>query len=66
MLDITRNADSLWFLRFIASVDELTKLSRLRLSTLNNIPSVGHKYAAIIKACNPMHCLVMKWNGWTK
>jgi hypothetical protein len=31
LLDITRNADSLWFLRFIASVDELTKLSHLRL-----------------------------------
>ncbi len=53
LLDITKNADSLWFLRFIASVDELTKLSRLRLSTLNKIPSVGRKYAAIIKAWQP-------------
>ena len=53
LLDITRNADNLWFLRSIASVDELTKLSRLHLSTLNNIPSVGHKYAAIIKAWQP-------------
>ena len=49
LLDITRNADSLWFLRFIASVDELTKLSRLNLSTLNKIPSIGRKYVAIIK-----------------
>lgn len=53
LLDITRNADSLWFLRFIASVDELTKLSRLRLSTLNKIPGIGRKYAAIIKAWQP-------------
>ena len=53
LLDITRNADSLWFLHFITSVDELTKLSRLRLSTLNKIPSIGRKYVAIIKAWQP-------------
>ena len=53
LLDITKNANSLWFLRFIASVDELTKLSRLRLSTLNKISSIGRKYAAIIKAWQP-------------
>ena len=32
---------------------ELKKLSRRRLSTLNNISSVGHKYAAIIKSWQP-------------
>jgi len=53
LLDITKNADSLWFLNFIASVDELTKLSRLRLSTLNKINGIGRKYAAIIKAWQP-------------
>ena len=28
LLDITKDADNLWFLRFITRVDELTKLSR--------------------------------------
>ncbi|SFN19475.1 hypothetical protein [Nitrosomonas communis] len=50
LLDITKEADNLWFLRFITRVDELTKLSRLRLSTLLKIPGVGRKYAAEIRA----------------
>ncbi|SDW16626.1 IS110 family transposase [Nitrosomonas communis] len=50
LLDITKDADNLWFLRFITSVDELTKLSRLRLSTLLKIPGVGRKFAAEIRA----------------
>ena len=50
LLDITKNADNLWFLRFITSVDELTKLSRLHLSTLLKIPGVGRKYAGDIGA----------------
>jgi transposase len=53
LLEITRDADNKWFLHFITSADELTKLSRLRLPTLNKIPHVGHKYAAIIKAWQP-------------
>ncbi|MDR4516581.1 MAG: IS110 family transposase [Nitrosomonas sp.] len=53
LLDITKDADNLWFLRFITSVDELTKLSRLRLSSLNKIPRIGRKYAALIKAWQP-------------
>ncbi len=50
LLDITKDADNLWFLRFITSADELTKLSRLRLSTLLKIPGVGRKYADSIVA----------------
>ncbi|MCP5276218.1 MAG: IS110 family transposase [Burkholderiales bacterium] len=53
LLDITKDADNLWFLRFITSVDELTKLSRLRLSSLNKISRIGRKYAALIKAWQP-------------
>lgn len=53
LLDIIKDADNLWFLRFITSVDELTKLSRLRPSTLLKIPGVGRKYAAIIKTWQP-------------
>ncbi len=66
LLDITKNVDSLWFLRFITNVDELTKLSRLHLSSLNKIPSVGRKYAAIIKTWQPMYPLAMKRNGWAR
>ncbi len=50
LLDITKDADNLWFLCFITSADELTKLSRLRLSTLLKIPGVGRKYADSIVA----------------
>jgi hypothetical protein len=47
---VGNDADNLWFLRFITSVDELTKLSRLRLSTSLKIPGVGRKYAGDISA----------------
>lgn len=48
LLAITKDADNLWFLRFITASDDLTKLSRLRQKTVLSIKSVGRKYAAII------------------
>lgn len=50
LLDITQDAENLWFLRFITSVNEVAKLQRLRPATLLKIPGVGRKYAAIIQA----------------
>ena len=49
-LEITGAADNLWFLNLIASVDDLTKLARLRRSTLLKIPGVGKTYADQIQA----------------
>lgn len=45
---ITKDADNVWFLNFIAHSEELTKLARLRKSTILGIKGVGRKYASII------------------
>lgn len=50
LLEITGAADNLWFLNLIVSVDELTKLARLRHTTLQKTPGVGKKYADQIQA----------------
>ena len=50
LLDIPKVGDNLWLLRFITSVDELTKLSRLRFSSLLKIPGVARKYVNSIGA----------------
>ncbi|WP_430230169.1 IS110 family transposase [Nitrosomonas communis] len=57
LLDITKDTDNLWFLRFITSVDELTRLSRLRLSTLLKIPGVGRKFACG-NSCMAIACII--------
>lgn len=49
LLAITQDAENLWFLRFLTCSTELTKLSRLRPSTLMKIPGVGRQYASIIQ-----------------
>jgi len=49
LLAITQDAENLWFLRLITHSDDLTKLPRLRRSTVMKIPGVGRKYAAIIQ-----------------
>ncbi|ADE15096.1 transposase IS116/IS110/IS902 family protein [Nitrosococcus halophilus Nc 4] len=49
LLAITQEAENLWFLRFLTCSTELTKLSRLRPSTLMKIPGVGRQYASIIQ-----------------
>ena len=45
LLEMTGAADNLWFLRWIACVDEFTKLARLRRSTILNGPGIGQRYA---------------------
>jgi len=49
LLAATRDADNLWFLRFITFRDNLQQLARLRRSTLLQIPSVGQKYTRLIQ-----------------
>jgi transposase len=48
LLEITGQADNLWFLRFITSTDDLRKLARMRKSTLCKIAGIGAKYASVI------------------
>ncbi len=50
LLEITKDASNVWFLRFITCTDDLEKLARLRWSTLLNIRSVGEKYAGLIQS----------------
>lgn len=45
LLEITGDAENLWFLNFISHVEELPKLARLRESTLLKIRAVGKGYA---------------------
>jgi len=49
LLAATHDADNLWFLRFITLREDLRQLARLQRTTLQQIPGVGQKYAAIIR-----------------
>ncbi len=46
---ITKNHNNLWFLRFITSREELTKLARVKKPTLLKIGGIGTKYARVIR-----------------
>lgn len=45
LLNITRRASNIWFLRFLTSQDGLQELSRLNRQSLMEIPGIGVKYA---------------------
>ena len=49
LLSITGSADNLWFLRFLSSRGDLSKLARMRRESLLKIPGIGKKYAGIIR-----------------
>lgn len=53
LLAITKDVDNLWFLRFLTCRDALPKLARVRRKTLLKIPSIGQKYASLIKRWQP-------------
>jgi transposase len=53
LLEITGDAENLWFLNLLAHGEDLTKLARLREKTLLAIPAVGAKFCAIIRAWQP-------------
>lgn len=46
---ITCDLANVWFLNFLTSRDDLTKLAKLRRATLRAIPAVGEKYSAQIQ-----------------
>jgi transposase len=50
LLSLTRKVDNLWFLRFLASRDDLRELAHLRGQDLLEIPGIGRKYSGIIGA----------------
>ncbi len=50
LLNITKNADNLWFLRFISARTDLKKLAGMRKSGLEGISGVGNVYLRIIEA----------------
>jgi len=48
LLEITGEADNLWFLNFLISTDDLRKLARMREATIRKIPGIGKTYASVI------------------
>ncbi|MCK9991476.1 MAG: hypothetical protein RugAbin2_02490, partial [Rugosibacter sp.] len=50
LLAITQSADNVWFLNLLTHSDDLSKLARLRATTLLGIKGIGRKYAARITA----------------
>ena len=44
LLDITRSADNLWFLRFLSSRDDLEKLARMRPESIQRIRGIRKVY----------------------
>lgn len=53
LLPITGEADNIWFLNFLICRDRLTKLAKLRQSSLLAIRGVGKLYASRIRAWQP-------------
>jgi len=49
LLGLTAKVDNLWFLRFLSSRGDLSKLARMRRESLLKIPGIGKKYAGIIR-----------------
>jgi len=50
LLDLTGEADNLWFLNLLSCRDDLCKLKRLRLSSLLALKAVGKLYASKVQA----------------
>jgi len=49
LLGLTRKVDNLWFLRFLASRDDLEELAQLTPEEIREIRGIGVKYAGIIR-----------------
>lgn len=49
LLDITTDAENLWFLNLLNHSEDLSKLAHLQEKTLLRIPAIGAKYAACIR-----------------
>jgi transposase len=53
LLEITTDAENLWFLHLLTHGEDITKLARLHEKTLLAIPAIGKKFAAIIRHWQP-------------
>jgi transposase len=53
LLDLTGEADNLWFLTLLSCRDDLAKLKGLRLSSLLALKGVGKLYASKVRAWQP-------------
>ena len=49
LLGLSRKVDNLWFLRFLASRDDLEELAQIAPAEIQGIPGIGAKYAGIIR-----------------
>lgn len=49
LLGLPGSVDNLWFLRFLASCDDLEELAQLTPEEIRGIPGVGKKYAEVIR-----------------
>ena len=56
LLEITRDADNLWFLNLITRLRSLTGLARLREKSLLKIPAIGSHFAARIRNWQKQAC----------
>jgi len=65
LLALTSDVGNLWFLHFLTSTDELTKLARMRLKTVRKISSIGPKYAGVIQKWqkNAQFSAEVEWVG---
>ncbi len=50
LLEITGDADNLWFLNLLVHGEDLTKLAGLREKTLLSIPAIGVKFCSMVRA----------------
>ena len=53
LLDLTREVGNQWLLHLLVSADTLPQLTRLRKTTMLNIPCVGRTYARVIQDWQP-------------
>ena len=61
LLAITGEADKIWFLNFLTCRDELTKLSKLRKSSLLSIQGESKAYATQVQAWQAKFAPDVEW-----
>jgi transposase len=48
LIEITAEVDNRWFLNLLLARKQLVQLATMRRSSVLNIPTIGHKYAALV------------------
>ena len=64
--EITNDAGNQWFLRLLVSADTLPQVARLRRSSVVKIPTVGVKWAGVIRDWQKRAHLVLRLSGWAR